>query len=301
MAIAVRFRPLVPALLAVYSLTPLLHADEFLQPPQVPAPGSVGELFTPSPQTPPSPTLPIPTPPPPPPPAPLSPPPSGVVPLTPSGNSLSTSPLLESMKPGDLERRRLKKTDTKEWGYIDSDIIWRAPEPGRDTPFTPGEWSTEDLVAVPMVGPFYVFGGVEMGGGYSADQQTKVIGRTGLLWRLPVNDKSAIVVRGGPSVKYLDALHVEKSKDQGGAMLWEVKATAPPLLGPLGLEYLAEATPAMTPTDRSQVNSDLALYLPVSGGKLKLGAKHQWMDGKQQEARSAGGVMQWYLGLEIGR
>ena len=58
-----------------------------------------------------------------------------------------------------------------------------------------------------------------------------------------------------------------------------MKATAPPLIGPLGLEYLGAALPALTPADRNQVNSDLALYLPVSGGKLRLGAKHQWMDG----------------------
>src|SRR5262245_52483307 len=121
MATAVHFRPLVLALLALCSFSSILRADDILQPPQIPAPGSVGELFTPSPLTPPGP---VPTPPPSQPPQPFSPPPSA--PLSPPATPLVTpaspgaaspaSPLLESMKPGDLERRRVKKTDTKDWG-----------------------------------------------------------------------------------------------------------------------------------------------------------------------------------------
>src|SRR5262245_26398509 len=298
MTTAVHFRPLVAALLAGFSLTTVLRADDILQPPQTPEPGSVGELFTPPAQN--ATTPPVPGPP-------GSPSPEAIptrgrpVPATAPPDTLSArgSSLLETMKPGDYERRKLKGTSELDWGFVNSEFVWRAPERGYDTPFDRGEWSTEDLVAVPMVGPFFVFGGVEMGGDYAADQKMNVIGRTGLLWKVPVNDSSAIVVRGGPSLKYNDALRLEKGNQQG-SMLWEVKATAPLLLGPVGLEYLGAAQPAVTAVDRSQVNSDLALFVPVSGGTLKLGAKHKWLEGKA-ETRTVYNVMPQYLGFESSR
>jgi hypothetical protein len=203
------------------------------------------------------------------------------------------------MRAGDRERRKLKNASEGDWGYVTSEFIWKAPEPGYDSPFERGEWSTEDLVAIPVTGPMYLFGEVALGGDYKPDQAMQAVWRTGVLWRLPVND-SAIELRGGPTLKYNDALRPEKSKDQG-AMLWEVKAKTPPLLGPLGVECLAQAQPAITPEDRSQVLSDLALFLPVSGGKLKLGAKHRWEPGQQPDPRNPNGLMQVYLGLEIGR
>src|SRR5438045_1811308 len=92
MTTALRFRPLVPALLALCSFTPVLRADDIPQPPQPPVPGSVGELFTPSPQTPTDP--PSPTPPVPPPPAPPAPVPVGVGAPSSPATSLSGHPLL---------------------------------------------------------------------------------------------------------------------------------------------------------------------------------------------------------------
>lgn len=293
MTLAVRQRPLFPALLVLSACVPLLQADDLLQPPQPPAPGSVGALFAPSASVGDTPAAPIPSTP-----AKVAPEPRRTTRLESTGG-VAGSNLLETMKPGDNERRKLKNTAERDWGFVNSEFVWRAPERGYDTPFERGEWSTEDLVAVPMVGPFYVFGCVEMGGDYAADQNVRMIGRTGVLWKAQLTDKSAIEVRGGPSVRYNDALRLEKVRDQG-SMMWEFKAKAPLVLGPLGVEYLGEALPAVTPVDRSQVNSDLALYLPVSGGKVKLGARHRWEDGNQ-EARSSSNFMQWYLGIEIGR
>jgi hypothetical protein len=216
----------------------------------------------------------------------------------PSGSDdLFEAPTWAGIRHGDRERRKLKNSTEYDWGFSATEVIWRAPEPGYESPFERGEWSTEDLFAVPLSGPVYLFGEVTMLGEYSADQAMRVVGKTGVLWRVPVGEGAPVEVRGGPAVKYNDALRVDRSGEQG-SVLWEVKAKAP-LVGPIGLEYIGEALPGTTPEDRSQLKQDLSLFLPVSGGKLKLGAKHRW-DGTE-ETRAADGFMQVYLGIEIGR
>ena len=58
--------------------------------------------------------------------------------------------------------------------------------------------------------------------------------------------------------------------------------------------------PALTPVERPRLNQDLGLAIPVSGGKLKLGAKHRW-DYFQTDTHPWVSNMQVYLGFEIGR
>src|SRR5438128_2648466 len=86
----------------------------------------------------------------------------------------------------------------------------------------------------PSAGPLHVFTGVEMAGQYAADQSMKVIGRTGVLWKMSLGEGIPLEVRGGPTVKYNDPLRPERSRDQG-SMEWEVKAKCP-LIGPFNLE-----------------------------------------------------------------
>jgi hypothetical protein len=185
---------------------------------------------------------------------------------------------------------------------VKSEFVWQAPERDYDSPFESGAWSTQDLFAVPLTGPLYVFGEVTAEGQYATNQGMKMAGKYGVLLRVPVGDGPPIEVQGGPSVKYNDAFKIEKGKDQG-TMQWEVKAKAP-LLGPLGLEYLGLAHPGgMTPDDRSQLNQDLSVFLPFNNGtgKFKLGAKHQWMPAQTQDSRSVSTMTELYLGIEIGR
>jgi hypothetical protein len=197
---------------------------------------------------------------------------------------------------GDRERRKLTNSAEGDWAQVASEFIWQAPEAGYESPFERGAWSTEDTLSIPVTGPIFLFGEVAMNGQYAADQNVIVAGRTGIMCRVPVTDGSAIEVRGGPTVQYNDALRLEKARDQA-ALLWELRAKWP-LLGTVGLEYTGLASPALTPEERSKLNSDLALAIPVSGGKLKLGAKHQWEDGLKDSSAS---LTQWYLGFEIGR
>jgi hypothetical protein len=262
-------------------------------------PGSVGELFNPPQSIPPGSVVP--------PLPPLPPPltrPEAAAPLVPPrppepGAIEEALPILAGLRPGDTERRKLKGLSAGEWGFVKSEFVWRTPEAGYDAPFERGEWSTEDLLAIPLTGPFYVFGEAALGGEYSADQEMKVTGKTGVLWKMPLGEK-ALELRGGPTLTYNDALRgLQRGRDQG-TMAWEVKGKLP-LLGPLGLEYIGSALPALTPDTHSQLKQDLALAIPVTGGgKVKFGAKQTWID-TQREARTAPPQRELYLGIEIGR
>src|SRR5262245_15960271 len=205
--------------------------------------------------------------------------------------------LWDALHPGDRERRKLLSKTEGEWGALTSEVVLRAPEPPKDTPFERGEWSTEDTVRIPVTGPLSLFGQAVLTGEYAANQEMNVVGRTGVICKLPVWTGTALELRGGPAVKYSDALR-PGSRDAASVLL-EVKAIMP-LTSSLGLEYLGEALPALTPVERPRLNQDLGLAIPVSGGKLKLGAKHRW-DYFQTDTHPWTSNMQVYLGFEIGR
>lgn len=295
MAIAFRCRALLPLLLIGYPTSLAIGAEEPQE--RNATPGSAAELFDPNarPGANNLPELPI--------------PPRPNKPYVPQDENATTRPTSTGQdpfsssvwlgsKPADINRRKLKNQSENEWGIFASEFIWRAPEAGYDSPFERGEWSTEDLFAIPVTGPLYLFTEVSLGGEFAADQFMKVIGKTGMLWKLPVGEGPAIELRGGPTLKYNDALRPEKSRDQA-AMLWELKARSP-LIGPLNLEYLAEALPGLTAEERGQFNQDVNLFIPISGGKVKFGAKHRWEPG-MPELRASNTLMQLYLGVEIGR
>src|SRR5207302_10657884 len=63
-----------------------------------------------------------------------------------------------ALYPGDRERRKLLSKTEGEWGALTSEVVLRAPEPAKDTPFERGEWSTEDTVKIPVTGPLSLFG-----------------------------------------------------------------------------------------------------------------------------------------------
>ncbi len=280
---AVRLLPYVPAVLALWAAVAPTRADD------EPLPPSEGGLFLPyfPPAPPDEPDLPN-----------LPP----LVPAAPEGPPSGEGPtgftLWDTIQPGELERRKLLNRTEGDWGMLSSEVVFRAPEPSKDAPFERGEWSTEDTLHIPVTGPLFLFGQTVLVGDYAADQEMKVVGRTGVLWKVPVGVGPPLEVRGGPAVKYKDALRAEGGLEQAEVFL-EVQAKMP-VLGSIGLEYLGEALPGMTPAERPRLTHDLGLAIPVSGGKVKLGAKQRW-DSLQQEAGPWGGATQLYVGIEIGR
>src|SRR5258708_247077 len=173
------------------------------------------------------------------------------VPSQDAGSILPEAPTWAGIRSGDRERRKIKNQSEQEWGFMTSEFIWRAPDPGFDSPYERGEWSTADLFAVPVSGPLHVFTELSLGGEYAADQAMKVVGKTGFLWKMSLGEGKPLEVRSGPTLKYNDALHSQKTPTQA-SVLWEVKAKAP-LVGPIGAEYLCAPLPGTTPDERSQV------------------------------------------------
>jgi hypothetical protein len=202
---------------------------------------------------------------------------------------------LQSLQPGDRDWRKLENKTKTSWGFVKTETILRAPEPTRDAPFERGHWETEDTVNVSMIGPFYLFGQMVLGGEYAGDQEMKIIGRTALLYKIPMKDERAIDVRFGPTVKVADAMRADSLRDE--AELWlEVKAVVP-VYGPVGLEYVGEALPAYTPFDRPRVRQELGFVVPRDGGKVKLGARHRWQGAPDERAGNAD--MELFFGVEI--
>ncbi len=224
-------------------------------------------------------------------------------PPTPADPAVSVAPLnsVHSLQPGDRERRTLKnKADVNAPVDLLTEFVFRSPEPLKETPFDRGEWSTEEFLRVPVTSAFSVFGQVSLNGDYVADQDMKVVGRTGVLYRVPVGGNTQFEFRGGPSIKMSDALRLEAARESAQFLL-EVQCRWP-ILGQIGLEYDGAAQPAITPLDRTQLRQDLGLAFPMAngGGKLKVGAKHKY-ETMNTDQRAWTGAMEVYLGFELGR
>jgi hypothetical protein len=206
--------------------------------------------------------------------------------------------LWDVVRPGEWERRKLVNKNKGEWGQVATEVVFRAPDPtSSDTRFERGEWSTDDELHLAVTGPVFMFGKLNLDGHYAADQEMRVIGRTGVMFKLPSPVGGPIELRGGPMVKIKDALRSEKSEEAD--LLLEVQAKWP-MLGTAGLEYIYAAQPAQTPLDKTRLNQDLAFVIPVNGGKIRLGAKHR-LEGYQEQSGPWPGSTELYLGVEIGR
>lgn len=285
MRFAVRLRRYVPVFLALW------HAAFGLIPAArggAAGPGGLADLFTPPTADPILPSLP-----------PLQPSKVEEGPHTAAEENFAAFTSFEGLRqPGDREMRKLSNKAESEWGgSFSSEVAVRAPEHTWDTPFERGEWSREDTLNIPLAGPLFLVGSAGLTGEYVADQNMKVVGRTHALLKVAVSEERELELRGGPTIKVNDALRPASSKDQTSILL-EVQAKWPIVHG-IGLEYSGEALPAMTPLDRPKLNQDIGLAFPLSGGKVKLGAKHHWE--QLQDARTSTTNMELYVGIEIGR
>lgn len=133
-------------------------------------------------------------------------------------------------------------------------------------------WQSQEQIHLGLVGSLFVFG--QMGGeGQAEAGQYRINGRTGIGWKWQPLPRGEVQLRGGPTVSYDSVL---ANRDQKLAL--ELSARYP-LVGAIRVEYTGTALPAMTLTERDQINQDVRVALPLGeAGQLHVGARYRWED-----------------------
>ncbi len=199
----------------------------------------------------------------------------------------------------DKKPRKVSQTSAGLLGSLNSQVeVTDAPVAKVwDDPSWKRTWQTNDSWQLGVAGPLSVFGQVGANSDEAGQSNMKVSGRTGLACKLPVGSLAEFTFRSGPGVSYTDPLHPVRTQGRSDWLL-EVQGRWPLLYG-IGLEYQGSATPSLTPLQQDTINQDVRLAVPVgSGGKFKVGAKHQWTGMLDQRTVSTDN-MQLYLGLEL--
>ncbi len=193
--------------------------------------------------------------------------------------------------------RNLRRETDGPLGSFTAQVDWYEPHALRDEAVLGSPWHTEQAWKMPVVGPLFLFGQFAANPDPVTADALKMNGRTGVGFKVPVAFGIELLLRGGPSMSYADPAapdHGERSQ-----LMLEVQCHCP-LPGQLGLEYQTTAVPALTPLEHDKVTQDLGLALPVGdGGKLRLGAKHQWEASTQTTKGTWMDGMELYVGFEL--
>jgi hypothetical protein len=206
-----------------------------------------------------------------------------------------------SPSPPDSEPARTPEWQTVHqlrdwWGSLkgQTDIALAAQPAAGD------RWQTDQALQASLLGPVFVFGQFQAGYNTVMSQELKWAGLTGVGCRLAPGGGTEVQLRGGPRLTHAeDPLRPVRLPTEKSQMVVELEARCP-LLGPVNLEYLGAATPALDPLDRNRIDQDLRFAVPLGqGGHLRLGAKHTWQDQTAPKSWSDG--MQLYLGIGLRR
>jgi hypothetical protein len=148
-------------------------------------------------------------------------------------------------------------------------------------PYITRTWNAEQSVNVPfpmglpVAEAMFVYGQWGSNGDGVDNQNTKLTARTGLGWKWSPQNGYELQVKGGPTVAYAD-LYTPTRFHEASQMSIELQAKMA-LYGPLQLQYIGEALPAMTPNDHDQLKNDFKLAIPFGvGNQFYLGAKYLW-------------------------
>jgi hypothetical protein len=133
-------------------------------------------------------------------------------------------------------------------------------------------WRSQEQLQLGLFGSMFVYG--QMGGEGQADVgHYRLNGRTGIGWKWQPLPRGEVQLRGGPVVSYDSLL---ANRDQKLAL--ELSARYP-LVGDIRLEYTGVALPAITLTDRDQINQDVRVAVPLGeAGQIHVGARYRWED-----------------------
>ncbi len=173
----------------------------------------------------------------------------------------------------------------------------------RDQPATQLDLLANKSLSVPLANSIFLFGQVQKDQDWMPLPTTgKMIGDTGVAWKLPSLAGAELLFRCGPEMTYEKAL---RSPDRSGVPVrsqWlrlDLQARWS-LLGPVGLECQGTAIPALSDYERDRIIQDIRAVVPVGkSGQFQLGAKRIW-ENNPADAKPWSEETQFYGGLKLG-
>jgi hypothetical protein len=149
----------------------------------------------------------------------------------------------------------------------------------RDLPALSRDWKSEHSLKLPLPieDSLFMFGKLDSAGDID-HSQNKLKTRTGFGWKWSPFAGSELQVRTGSLTTYEDDSMTMTRPTERAQLSFELEAKLV-LFGPLQLQYVSEALPALVQADRNTLLHDLKLALPLgTNQEVSLGAKYRWDD-----------------------
>jgi hypothetical protein len=163
----------------------------------------------------------------------------------------------------------------------------------------PSDWPGERTLQVPIAGPLFVFGQVRSEGDW-VPPIARLLGNTGVGWKLPVLENAGLQACCGPELIYGDPVRPEHAAlpvSAQGLRLEVVGRWAP--LGYFGLECHVSGGPALTSRDRGWIDHEVRVVLPVGrAGQVRLGARYSWESSGDARPEAEGSLLYGGFRLE---
>lgn len=194
-------------------------------------------------------------------------------------------------------RLKLTRESIVETAKFNSSVDFADHRELRHMPWRGGDWRAEESLNMPLpaVDSLFVYGKLDSEGETYDSRRVRMTGKTGLGWKWAPFAKSELQFRSGPVLNMADVYN-PFGPQQKSQLSVELQAKVA-LFGPLQLQYLGEALPALLEADRNTVLQDLKLAVPFgSNREFHIGARYRWEDLNPSPWADR---TQFYLGLKF--
>jgi hypothetical protein len=197
----------------------------------------------------------------------------------------------------DASGRKVQNKTEGPWVTLSAQTACSDSTGDPDNPRPNQNWHSDEAVRLSLTSSLFVFSQVGAGCESMTSQETRVMTRTGVEYKLPAWTRGELLVRGGPSLSCDDSLHPERAQEHSELLL-EVQGKWP-VWNQLKLEYSGSAVPALHPAEHDHLTHDVAVAFPLIGGQVRLGAKHNIDYASETKINSASSEL--YMGFSLTR
>jgi hypothetical protein len=178
-------------------------------------------------------------------------------------------------------RLSLSRESNLLWAKLNSKVMVIDPNAVPNVPLRRSGWQTEESLRLPFFGSLFVVGQVGANSGSIEYQQYKLVGKTGLGWKLPSWLGGEIQLRSGRSLANYDS-------DSETMMPEQLKKfvelnTRWPLADWLNVEYTGQTSSTQSATAHDMLTHEIRFAVPLSNaGQFHIGARYKMEDTPSQ-------------------